>query len=70
MYFRAFAVDLDSQRYIQIQLIGTADGPVKPENRKYDLLKAVLSDGELERRGAHCHAARVRRYLRRSQSSA
>jgi hypothetical protein len=48
MYFRAFAVDLGRQRCIQIQLIGTADGPVKPEDRKYHLLKAVLTDGELE----------------------
>ena len=48
MYFRAFAVDLAGQRCMQIQLIGTADGPVKPENRKYHLLKAALNKDELE----------------------
>ena len=48
MYFRAFAVDLAGQRCVQIQLIGTADGPVKPENRKYHLLKVELKKDELE----------------------
>jgi hypothetical protein len=49
MYFRAFAVDLAGQRFIQIQLIGTADdGPVKPENRKYHLLKVAMNKDALE----------------------
>lgn len=48
MYFRAFAVDLAGQRCIQIQLIGTADGPVKPENRKYHLLKVAMNGDGLE----------------------
>lgn len=48
MYFQPSSVDLGRQRCTQIWLIGTADGPVKPEDRKYHLLKAVLTDGELE----------------------
>lgn len=48
MYFRAFAVDMAGQRCIQIQLIGTADGPVKPENRKYHLLKMALNGEAME----------------------
>jgi hypothetical protein len=49
MYFRAFAVELAGQCCIQIQLIGAADdGPVKPENRKYHLLKVALNRDEVE----------------------
>jgi hypothetical protein len=48
MYFRAFAVNLAEQNCIQIQLIGTADGPLKPENRKYHLLKVALNRDALE----------------------
>lgn len=48
MYFRAFAVDLAGQHCIQIQLIGTADGPVTTENRKYHLLKMAMDHDGLE----------------------
>ena len=40
MFFRAYAVELDGSRLVQIQLIGTADGPVKAADRKYHLLRA------------------------------
>ena len=45
MLFRAYAVELEGTRYIQVQLLGTADGPVKPEDRKYHLLKVTV-DGD------------------------
>lgn len=45
MAFRAFAVKLEGAEYMQIQLIGTVDGPVKTEDRKYHLLKWKL-DGD------------------------
>jgi hypothetical protein len=48
MFFRAFAIELADERPIQIQLIGTADGAVKPEDRKYHLLKMALKHDELE----------------------
>lgn len=44
MYFRAFGIELSGGKYIQIQLIGSADKPVKAEDRKYHLLK--VSEGE------------------------
>jgi hypothetical protein len=43
MYFRSFAVELSGSKYIQIQLIGTAKGPAKPEDRKYHLLKTSVN---------------------------
>jgi len=48
MFFRAFAVDLAGQPCIQIQLIGTAEGAVKPENRKFHLLKVEHNGDALE----------------------
>lgn len=45
MFFRAYAVDLSGERCIQIQLTGTADGPVKEKDRKHHLLK-VETDGK------------------------
>jgi hypothetical protein len=48
MFFRAYAIELAAERQIQIQLIGTADGAVKPEDRKYHLLRMELKDDELE----------------------
>lgn len=48
MFFRAYAIDIADQRHIQIQLIGTAEGVVKPEDRKYHLLKMALNQDELE----------------------
>jgi hypothetical protein len=42
MYFRAFAVELAGGKYIQIQLIGSADKPLKAVDRKYHLLKVSV----------------------------
>jgi len=39
MFFRAFAVELEGSRFVQIQLTGTAEGPVKAADRKYHLLR-------------------------------
>lgn len=39
MFFRAFAVELEGSPFVQIQLTGTADGPVKSADRKYHLLR-------------------------------
>jgi hypothetical protein len=46
MYFRAFLVELSGGRHVQIQLIGTADGPVEAQDRKYHLLKVAV-DGDV-----------------------
>lgn len=48
MFFRAFAVELAGEVCMQIQLIGTADGAVKPEDRKYHLLKVAVNGNEME----------------------
>jgi hypothetical protein len=48
MFFRAFAVELAGAEFIQIQLIGTADGPVKPGNRKYHLVKVTVKGDSME----------------------
>jgi hypothetical protein len=66
MCFRAFAVDLARQRCIQIQLIGTADGSVKPENRKYHMLKVALDKDELEIRTIRRFWARIQTERMRS----
>lgn len=50
MVFRGYHVDLEGGRYIQIQLIGTAEGPVKPENRKFHLLKVTVDGDAMELR--------------------
>lgn len=39
MFFRAYAVELDGSPFMQIQLTGTAEGPVKNADRKYHLLR-------------------------------
>jgi hypothetical protein len=39
MFFRAYAVELEGSRFMQIQLTGTAEGPVKAADRKYHLLR-------------------------------
>lgn len=46
MSFKAFAVELEGETYVQIQLLGTTTGPVKPTDRKFHLLK-VKVDGEM-----------------------
>lgn len=48
MVFRAYAVEMAGGKYVQVQLIGTADGPVKPEDRKYHLLKIRVDEDALE----------------------
>jgi hypothetical protein len=50
MFFRAFAVELAGGSFIQIQLIGTAEGPVKPEDRKFHLLKVSATADAMEMR--------------------
>lgn len=50
MFFRAYAVELAGGNYIQVQLTGTAEGPVKPEDRKYHLLKVGVDGDTLEMR--------------------
>ena len=50
MFFRIFAVELAADRLMQAQLIGTADGPVKPHDRKYHLLKVSLYGDAMEMR--------------------
>ena len=50
MYFRAYGVELEGANYIQVQLIGTAEGPAKPEDRKYHLLKISVDGDALEMR--------------------
>jgi len=48
LFFRAYPIELEGGRYIQTQLIGTAEGPVKPEDRKFSLLKVKQSGDSLE----------------------
>ncbi len=48
MFFRAYTVTLSGADYLQIQLIGTADGPVKTGDRKYHLLKLNPDQDMLE----------------------
>ncbi len=48
MFFRAYPIELAGGRYVQIQLIGTGDGPVKPADRKYHLLKMNAVGDTLE----------------------
>ncbi len=50
MFFRAYGVELEGEKYIQIQLTGTAEGAAKPEDRKYHLLKISLDGDSLEMR--------------------
>ena len=50
MFFRAFAVDLAGSRFIQAQWIGNAEGPVKPQDRKYHLLMVKVTGDTLEMR--------------------
>lgn len=48
MYFRAFAIELAGEKFIQVQWIGTVEGPVKPEDRKYQLLKLTSAGDTVE----------------------
>jgi hypothetical protein len=47
MFFRAYPIDLAGGRYVQIQLIGNGNGPVKPADRKYHLLKLQAAEDSL-----------------------
>jgi hypothetical protein len=47
MYYRAYPIKVDGVPCVQIQLIGNAEGGIK-EDRKYQVVKYVLSNGELE----------------------
>jgi len=55
MFFRAFPIDLEGQRFIQLQLIGTEKGPVEETERRYHLLKARIDGGLLEVRTIDRH---------------
>ena len=48
MFFRAYPVNLDGVTCIQLQLIGTAEGPVKVVDRKYHLFKVTAKDDSME----------------------
>lgn len=48
MFFRAYPVDLGGVTYVQLQLIGTAEGPVKAEDRKYHLFKVTAKEDSME----------------------
>ncbi|MEX1114106.1 MAG: hypothetical protein WEB53_02580 [Akkermansiaceae bacterium] len=48
MFFRARAISWARADFVQIQLIGTAKAPAKPEDRKYHLLKIGLTSETLE----------------------
>jgi hypothetical protein len=48
MYFRAYPIKLGGITAIQIQWIGTAEGDVANEERKYQLIAYTLINGELE----------------------
>lgn len=50
MFFRAYPIDLDGSTFIQVQLIGSAEGPVKVADRKYHLFKITAKDDSLEMR--------------------
>lgn len=48
LFFRAFAVELAGENHFQVQLIGNAEATVKPEDRKYHLLKAGVEGDVME----------------------
>ena len=48
MFFRAFTVELEGVKYVQVQLIGNYEDSVKPEDRKFHLLKVTTTADELE----------------------
>jgi len=48
MFFRAFTVELEGAKYVQIQLIGNQENTVKPGDQKYHLLKVSTTADELE----------------------
>lgn len=47
MFFRGQLVDLDGGAHVQIQLIGSAEGPVEATERTYHLLRVAIDDGTL-----------------------
>ena len=46
-FYRAYPIKVDGISCVQIQQIGTADGDIK-DDRKYQVVKYSVSDGELE----------------------
>lgn len=48
MYFRAYAVELSGGKFIQVQLIGSADKPIDAADRKYHLLKVGVDGDGME----------------------
>lgn len=47
MVFRGQPVDLDGGAHVQIQLIGGAEGPAEPHERKYHLLRVAMDERTL-----------------------
>ena len=47
-YFRGYPVKIGDISCVQIQLIGDTNGDIKKEERKYQVVSYVLSNGELE----------------------
>jgi hypothetical protein len=48
MYFRGYPIKVEGVSCVQVQLIGTADGDIKKEDRVYHVISYKLSNGELE----------------------
>jgi hypothetical protein len=48
MYFRGYPINVDGVPCVQIQQIGSVDGDIKKEDRKYHVISYKLSNGELE----------------------
>ena len=48
LYFRGYPVKVEGVSCVQIQQIGTADGDIEKEDRKYQVISYTLSNGELE----------------------
>ena len=48
MYFRGYPVKIGDVSCVQLQEVGTADGQIKDEDRKYHVVSYSLSNGELE----------------------
>jgi len=48
LYFRAYPIKVEGVSCVQIQQIGTADGDIGKEGRKYHVISYTLSNGNLE----------------------
>ncbi|MBU1181395.1 MAG: hypothetical protein ABIJ52_02755 [Pseudomonadota bacterium] len=47
-YFRGYPIKIGNISCVQVQLIGDANGDIKKEERKYQVVSYELSNGELE----------------------